>query len=444
MHPLHAERFAPERMAELHHEAQRRRLIRSTLPPRAAQTWRGVVAARSDVTVVEFPQPTAAGVRKTHPALVGTLDHMLVGRRGISPVMIGRTTALTRLDRLVSRAVGEGGDDLPAVAVVAGEAGVGKTRLLQELVSSLPAGTPVLVGQAEPGSLGRPLDLVRAMLDESPTDLVDARAVAVDAVAARIGDGRALVVFEDLHWADSDSVGVFEQLAAMALPYLTLIATYRPDELTSRLPGGEMVVRLERRRDVHQVHLDRLDHHEVAAFLAAVYGRPLGTAVVDALRNRTGGNPFFLEEILVAAGDVVPEALAEQPLPWTLAELVSRQLDGLSAEQRGVIEAAAVLGSRAPFDVVAVLSNRSEEQLIADLRSLVAAWPARRRRRRQVQLPSRARPRRRRGSVARARTATAARAGTRGAAPVDGHGPRRSRPACGRCGSLRRDGRAGA
>ncbi len=68
----------------------------------------------------------------------------------------------------------------------------------------------------------------------------------------------------------------------------------------------------------------------------------------------------------------MPEALAEQPLPWTLAELVSRQLDGLSAEQRGVIEAAAVLGSRAPFDVVAVLSNRSEEQLIADLRSLVA------------------------------------------------------------------------
>jgi DNA-binding NarL/FixJ family response regulator len=119
------------------------------------------------------------------------------------------------------------------------------------------------------------------------------------------------------------------------------------------------------------VHLERLDHREVAAFVAAVYGRPLGTAVVDALRNRTGGNPFFLEEILVAAGDVDPEALAEQPLPWTLAELVSRQLEGLSPEQRRVIEAAAVLGPRAPFDVLAVLTNRSEEQLIADVRSLV-------------------------------------------------------------------------
>ncbi len=183
--------------------------------------------------------------------------------------------------------------------------------------------------------------------------------------------GCALVIFEDLHWADADSVGVFEQLAAMSLPELTLVATYRPDELTSRLPGGEMVVRLERRRHVHQVHLERLDHHEVAAFVAAVYGRPLGTAVVDALRSRTGGNPFFLEEILVAAGDVDPEALAEQPLPWTLAELVSRQLDGLSVDQREVVEAAAVLGSRAPFDALAILTGRSEEQLIADLRSLV-------------------------------------------------------------------------
>ena len=158
----------------------------------------------------------------------------------------------------------------------------------------------------------------------------------------------------------------------MPLPELTLVATYRPEELTSRLPGGEMVVRLERRRHVHQVHLERLDHHEVAAFLAAVYGRPLGTAVVDALRNRTGGNPFFLEEILVSAGDVDPEALAAQPLPWTLSPSWSAgSSTGVSSDQRQVVEAAAVLGSRAPFDVLAILTGRSEEQLIADLRSMV-------------------------------------------------------------------------
>jgi DNA-binding CsgD family transcriptional regulator len=296
---------------------------------------------------------------------------MLVGRRGISPVMIGRVAALDHLTVLVIGSGGDRDDDIPAVAFVAGEAGVGKTRLIQELIAAVPADTKILVAQADPGSLGRPLALVRSLLGDSPIDLVDARAVAVDAVADRIGDGRALLVLEDLHWADSDSVGVFEQLATMRLPGLTLIATYRPDELTSRLPGGAMLVRLERRRRVHQIHLERLDHAEVAAFASAVYRRSVGTRVVDALRNRTGGNPFFLEEILTAAGDVEPEALAEQPLPWTLAEVVSTQLDGLSTDQRRVIEAAAVLGSRAPFDVLATLCRRSEDELIADLRVLV-------------------------------------------------------------------------
>ncbi len=119
----------------------------------------------------------------------GTLDRMLVGRRGISPVMIGRAAALDHLTVLVIGSGGDRDDDIPAVALVAGEAGVGKTRLIQELISSVPTDTKVLVAQADPGSLGRPLALVRSLLGDSPIDLVDARAVAVDAVAERIGDG---------------------------------------------------------------------------------------------------------------------------------------------------------------------------------------------------------------------------------------------------------------
>ena len=102
-----------------------------------------------------------------------------------------------------------------------------------------------------------------------------------------------------------------------------------------------------------------------------MYGRQLGTAVIDALRGRTGGNPFFLEEILAGAGDIEPECLAEQPLPWSLAELVRRQLDGLSADERRVVEAAAVLGARASFDVLATLTRCTEEDLIDELRALV-------------------------------------------------------------------------
>src|SRR5690606_22311419 len=148
------------------------------------------------------------------------------------------------------------------------------------------------------GSLGRPLDGIRTMLGDLAVAAGDQRSVAVEQITTIVGDRSAVLIFEDLHWADSDTVAVFEHLASPALPALTLIATYRPEDLTSRLPGGEMLIRLERRRHVHQVHLEPLDRFEIAAFITAVTGRAPSTRVIDSLRRRTGGNPFFLEEIL--------------------------------------------------------------------------------------------------------------------------------------------------
>ena len=143
---------------------------------------------------------------------------MLVGRRGISPVMIGRpppeaaAVGWSGTGRRPSTTTSRRSPSSPVRPASA------RPGSFEELIGSIPAGTTVLVAQADPGSLGRPLDLVRSMLGDSPTDLVDARAVGGRRVAERLGDGRSLVIFEDLHWADSDSVGVFEQLAAMPLP----------------------------------------------------------------------------------------------------------------------------------------------------------------------------------------------------------------------------------
>src|SRR5215203_5204003 len=78
---------------------------------------------------------------------------MLVGRTGLSPVMVGRATELGHLRALF------GASPVPAIALVAGEAGIGKTRLVQELVASAPPGTLVLAGQADPGTVGRPMEL---------------------------------------------------------------------------------------------------------------------------------------------------------------------------------------------------------------------------------------------------------------------------------------------
>jgi DNA-binding CsgD family transcriptional regulator len=290
---------------------------------------------------------------------------MLAARSGLSPTMVGRSGPLARLRSLL---LDDRADTQPAVALITGEAGVGKTRLLQELIAGAPSEVLVFAGAAEPGALGRPYEVVRALLGQVPSDGSQS---VVDAFVGAIGERLAVVAFEDLHWADGESVTVLERLGAAALPRTLLVATARSEELTHRLPGGEMLERLERRRFVHHIRLDRLSRVEVAAFLGSVTGRVPPSGVVDTIYGRTGGNPFFLEELLNVAGDVDVSELGHQPLPWSLAEIVRSQLDGLTPDERRVVEAAAVLGRGAGFDVLATVTRSSEDELIGHLRALV-------------------------------------------------------------------------
>ncbi|MFL6221049.1 MAG: LuxR family transcriptional regulator, partial [Actinomycetes bacterium] len=110
----------------------------------------------------------------------------------------------------------------------------------------------------------------------------------------------------------------------------------------------------------------------MAELLAAVYGNPVPYQVAEALHRRTGGNPFFLEELVVTAGRVDPARLATLPLPWNLSEAVLRRLDDLAPSQRRVVDAAAILGRRISFDLLAAVTGSGEDELIAILRHLVA------------------------------------------------------------------------
>jgi predicted ATPase len=271
-----------------------------------------------------LPEP-AGGRPEGAAGRAGTLGRMLAARIGLSPVMVGRSAPLSRLAGLLD---GPHPDGLAAVALVTGEPGVGKTRLVQEVIGTLPKRAVVLAGGAEPGSLGRPYEVVRNLFGGTLPTGDDVGRAALDDITGRIGDRRALVVFEDLHWADAESVAVFEALAVAALPSTLVVATCRQEELTRRLPAGEMLERLERRHFVHHVQLERLGRAEVGAFLASVHGKVPPSGLIDTLHGRTGGNPFFLEEILNVAGGVDPAELDRQPLPWSLAELVRGQLDG--------------------------------------------------------------------------------------------------------------------
>ncbi len=305
---------------------------------------------------------------------------VLGGRAGISPVMVGRSAELDRLVGLI------GAGTSPTIALIAGEAGIGKTRLAQELVRRSPAGTMVLAGQADPGTVGRPMELYldaqAAWADAADAELM---AVVIDAdrpaderihagvdLVRRLTDGQpGLVIFEDLHWADSESVRVFERLAEPETGPMLLVGTYRPDGLSRRHPASEMLPRLERRHSVTHLHLERLTAAEVSSFLAAVYEEEPSFRVVDALHTRTGGNPFFLEELVASAAHVSSAELADMPLPWTVEELVRSEVDELDPEVREMLSAASVLGRRVTFDLLAAVTRASEDDLIAQLRSAV-------------------------------------------------------------------------
>ena len=102
------------------------------------------------------------------------------------------------------------------------------------------------------------------------------------------------------------------------------------------------------------MQLERWVLAETSAYLTAAIGRPPPYRAAVSLHNRTGGNPFFLEELLRDMSRDDLEELCERPLPWSLAEALRRQVEDLEPTHQRLVEAAAVLGNRVPFDLLAV------------------------------------------------------------------------------------------
>src|SRR5918999_692740 len=188
---------------------------------------------------------------------------MLAVRTGLSPVMIGRAAELARLRELAS-ATGD-----PAVALISGEAGIGKTRLVAELVATLDPTWPVLAGQGSQGAPGRPFQLL--------LEAVEPQVAAWDAVPERLADRS-------------------EPLRLLLAPVAPKLAgpaerEYGQEEL---LRAAVALVReLAGRRGVAPTAPDRLGRAEAAELLAAVYRHPVPFQVAAALTRRTGGNQFF-------------------------------------------------------------------------------------------------------------------------------------------------------
>ena len=361
--PLLADTYAPARLEELHSDARHRRLIRTAAPPRRRDEW----AAAEVVPLALTERLDRRGRRDVEP----TLGDMRIGRRGISPVMIGRAGPLARLQGLVD---GSGrlpvDDDIPAVALVAGEAGVGKTRLLQELASSVPPATAVLVGQAEPGSLGRPLDVVRMMSRRPSTSSSTPRVGSDRRRHLRLAQGP---IADHLRGPALGRLGERRRCSSgspMPRPGLPLLATYRPDEVTSPTPVAA-ARRMERRRP-------RPPRPTSSASTAtrSPLPSPRATGAAPAPQRWTrcttapAATRSSWRSCSRAAGDVDPDALGEPPLPWSLAELSaasSTTSPGEPRHRRGGRRARAA-GSLRP-------ARRRRRQLAEDeLIAIAARW----------------------------------------------------------------------
>ncbi|HEY7295692.1 MAG TPA: AAA family ATPase, partial [Dehalococcoidia bacterium] len=250
--------------------------------------------------------------------------------------LLERAAFLEKLDALLARAAGGQGQ----LVLVAGEAGAGKTALVQAFCRACGTGVRVSLGACDALSTPRPLGpLVDiAQTAGGPLQLALERGEARERLFAAFldelsaGTGARIVLFEDLHWADDATLDLLRYLGRrIGTTRALLIATYRNDEVgvhhPLRVAMGELATTPLTRLTLPPLSLDA-----VRTLLA---GSALDPVLVH---GRTGGNPFFVTELLAAGAGGTPA---------TVRDAVLARLARLPEDGRVALEAAAVIGTRA-------------------------------------------------------------------------------------------------
>lgn len=247
------------------------------------------------------------------------------------------------------RAGGEG-----KLVLVAGEAGVGKTALLERFCESQRAAARVLWGACQPLLTPRPLEPlldVAEVVGGEVEEFVVAGARPHEVAAALLRELRAsgltVLVFEDVHWADEATLDVLTLLAARIGSAPTLVlASYRDDELDRaeqlRLVLGELAHRPER------LKVEPLSRTGVAEL-----AEPCGVDGEE-LYRRTGGNPFFVTEVLAAGDEQIPE---------TVRDAVLARAVRLSEPARRLLEAVAIVPGQVDLWLLELLAGQLVDRL---------------------------------------------------------------------------------
>lgn len=268
--------------------------------------------------------------------------------------LVGRDAEVTALRRwLHDRAAAPSA--APPAWFVSGEAGIGKTALVEAVLPDLPT---VRRGTAVPWA-SRPYAAVPPLLGATagPVDEAELRQALL--AEPRTRDRPVVVLLEDLHWADAASLALLPGLvAAVASDPVALVGTYRSDELPRDNGVRRLRTHLRHARLLGETALGPLDLDATRRLLgAALGGRSPAPRLLEVVVERTEGVPFFVEELAaaLAAGDrlldgpsgvdlVVGDVL---PLPDSVRDAVLLRVADLPTPSRRALEAAAVLAATA-------------------------------------------------------------------------------------------------
>jgi DNA-binding CsgD family transcriptional regulator/tetratricopeptide (TPR) repeat protein len=321
--------------------------------------------------------------------------------RVTSASFIGRQEEVGRLHRALQSA---GGGD-PTTVLIAGEAGIGKTRLVEEFAGQVTQQSQVLLGrclQLSGGGLpyGPIVDALRGLthsldrreLDElvGPTSndlarlLPDAALTRPSGPVSEFARSRlfelvlrfldrlarrrpVVVIVEDLHWADRSTLDLVMFLVQMVRhERLLTVATYRSDELHPQHALQGLLAELGRSRRLEHVELTPFDREDLSRLLSGILGRHPSPATLQRIFARSGGNAFLAEELL-AAEDGLPVPV----LPRRLQAILLARIAALAEDTRHVLRLIATVGRPTEHRLLVAAAQLSETRLLAATREAV-------------------------------------------------------------------------
>ena len=309
-------------------------------------------------------------------------------RRITSPVLVGRADVVAQLDEAIaSAATGH-----PRHAVIGGEAGVGKTRLLAEMrARAEAAGARVLLGGCvSMGSEGLPFapytEIIRSLVaqDGAAAVIASAGRAAPDLARLvpsldtgesalgqemwaqtrlyealldlfrRLAQRQPLVIqLEDLHWADAGTLGATSYLLrATHDEPISIVATFRADEVTRKHPVRSWLAEVVRSTSVERIELEPLDRDDVASLIGHILGAGLQEREVAEIHDRSDGNPFFVEELLCCRAEY------DESMPASLRDVLLSRVDGIDEDPRRLLGVAAVGGREVEHEMLMAVADR--------------------------------------------------------------------------------------